>query len=192
MFDLSASAVKQSALLGNTVGLLLETVKSPSPRFGANLLITADTKSNTLVSLQYAVSWSLLHALEVESVIFKASDPLEIDLSGPDFDSGEPRLFRPHVEQHWSFPRAEVFASNPKELVEFGWPSESAEFPRWHFGGALVADWMKIVDMPTFVAKTIVEMFSDKSRPSVPIELRYDDNLLPLPSPTPKPSDKQP
>ncbi len=173
IFDLSTTAVKQSSSLGDVVGLLLETIKTPSPRLGANLLITADPKTNRLLSLQYVISWSLLHALEIESVVFNASDPLEIDLSGPGRGSADPRIVRPHIEQHWSFPRAEAIPARPEEMVESGWPPESPDFPRWYFDGSAAADWMQVANTPLYAVKTVTEVFSDGSRQAPPIELQY-------------------
>jgi hypothetical protein len=121
VIDLSAKMVKQSALSDNLIGLLFATVKTPSPRFGANLVLTVDAKSNLLLALQHVISWSLLSSLEIESTFFNATDPLEIDIGGPNRDGiVVPQIIHPHIEQHWTFPRAEPLPPQHEELVESG------------------------------------------------------------------------
>lgn len=183
-FDFSSTTVRQSSLLGDVVGLAFETSRTPSPRFGANLLLTANAQSHSLITLQYVISWSLLQSQEITSVIFDANDPLDIDLGGPN-RAGVivPRLFQPHIEQHRSFPRAEPIHPQPEEMVETGWPPELPNYPRWHFSGSTVIDWLQIANtsMPIYAAKTIAEKFSDGSRSANTIDLQYEEKLKPFP-----------
>lgn len=175
LFELNASAVKQASELQNLIGLQFETAGTPSPRFGASLHTTVNTQTSALVSLQVVMCWCLHETLQVFSEIFDGTQPIEIQLRG--YRSEEERLrliFRPRIEQRWSFPRAEPLTPQPQEMVEQGWPPELTGYPRWHYGGASKSDWLTLGGSTAFACREVVEVFSDQSLALRTSKLEYD------------------
>lgn len=141
-FEVESKDVRLAATNGSSVGLVVRHNISPSPRYGADLILTVDLTANLLTATQFVIGWCLINSLDVASTMFDARNPLEVQLSPTRNEELSLTLVKPRVEQQWSFFRPGSPPQRPEELVEVGWPPEAPEYPRWNYVGCIAAEWI--------------------------------------------------
>lgn len=169
-FAADSSAFTEVAAQEALIALQTVQQKTPSPRTGADILVTVDVDQRTVVAIQYIFAGAQAAALEVhavrltpESLVFE-----EVQTRGG-------ALLRPgpRVEQHWSFPRSTLLADlRAYPLIEHGWPDDAVGGPAWHYSGVQGAAWQKGAQGFYWAATTIAEQFASDTARAADGELR--------------------
>ena len=172
--DEDAANAKFTSSQGASVGLVLQNRTSSSPRLGANVVLTVDLASNALNVVQYLVGWCLHDRLQVMSTIFDTRWALYPEITDPRNLEGKPSpLKRPRRVQEWTFLRPDSPPLRKEEMVEVGWPEETAETCYWHHLGCGDAAWTTVDKVDIYRCLVIVEQQSCKPDQQRRLDLTY-------------------
>ena len=178
-FNIIPEAVGISSVQGDLVGLVLHQSGSPSRRMGASLILTVDLSKEVLNNVQYLLGWCLVQALKLKSVNFHIRlQPYEEARDDRVHDVTLPRMIRPRIEHHWSFPRLNSPPIRLEDLVEFGWPPETAMSHMshyWYFDGCTSPGWTVYREAKLFRCAQVGEHQSDDARQGRYLDLDYID-----------------
>ncbi|NJM41284.1 MAG: hypothetical protein HC853_11215 [Anaerolineae bacterium] len=146
-FDFSLDTLTVHATRDDSVGLVFRQAKTSNPRLGADLILTCDLASRSVLVAHFLIGVSQAHALELHSITVDARDPLIEIYTDPrvlsELPDNYPRRFRrARLEHFWSYTHEDAAPLDPRELVLAGWPPELSEVPRWHYTGCSGAEWV--------------------------------------------------
>lgn len=188
-FDITAKSTSLSSMQNSLVGLIYHQVKTDSPRFGGDLVVTVDLSKGLLLAVQYVFGWCLNSRLSVQSTTFDARLPLYREpRDGRSVDQESP-LIRPRAVRGWDFLREDDFVPlTPEEMAIVGWPPETSKTCYWHYKGCSAAAWVKEEDGTLLLrCAQVIEEKSCKPDVKRLIDIDYT-----LPKPEPFPPDQPP
>jgi hypothetical protein len=173
-FDLLPESIRFSSTLDNLVGLVLPYRGSPSRRMGASLLLSADLSKKNITFVQHLTGWCLVRSLTLKSVIYDNRLTPHAEANAARVYSGNPLgMIGVRQEQLWSFPRPNSPPISPEDLVEFGWPPETADSRYWHFDGCTAPGWAVYRQANLFRCVQVSEHRSDDAQRARVLPLKY-------------------
>lgn len=144
-FDVTPTNFHPTSDQGNLVGMRLQHHQAPSPRTGADLILTVDRQASLLVAVQYLIGWCLASSLEIHCTLldqrrgeYEQPCPKQRPLTAP------PIMHRPRLERHWTFPLNHTRPSQPEQVPATGWPPDDPSRRFWQYQGGSGIEWATV------------------------------------------------
>jgi hypothetical protein len=176
-FDFGLETLTVHATQDSSVGLVFKQAKTSNPRLGADLILTCDLASKSILVAHFLIGVSQPHALDVHSISIDSRDPLfEIPVN-PRYrgENYVPQMMRTWRERNWSYPHEDTLPLDPRELVEVGWPPDLPEVPRWHYTSCNGAAWAEKDKGFVFQATQVGKVLAGKQDSGVVLSLANNE-----------------
>ncbi|NJM40627.1 MAG: hypothetical protein HC853_07595 [Anaerolineae bacterium] len=176
-FDFSLETLTAHASRDERVGLVFRQAKTSNPRLGADLILTCDWATQSVLVAHFLIGVSQAHALELHCISLDARIPLyERPVDPRAIREGYvPEMIRPHTERFWAYLHEDAAPMDPREIVGVGWPPDLPDLPRWHYTSCSGATWAEKTNDFEFQATQVDKVLAGKPDSGVTLLLANNE-----------------